>query len=109
MYKNNFKAGLNILKFFLISLVIWTLFLPQIILALVLRTIVDTLLRLSYKNKYGGLFEKSDVVFLSSENHACNITSVSYVKCPGPKNVLSHIKRILLEKVCRIYCTNFCS
>lgn len=106
MYKQNFKACLNILKFFLISLVIWTLLLPQTILALVLRKIVDTLLRLSYNNKYGGLFEKSDVGFLSSEKSACNITSVIYVKCTGPKDVLSHVKRILLEKVCRIYCPN---
>lgn len=79
-----------------ISLAGWVLLGFITVLTSIYRNLVDIVLRLKYQKKYGGLFEKPDAMYQAAP---CNITSVLFIKSQEHKNVQSHVKQLLQQKV----------
>lgn len=99
---NQFKKDLDILKTVLLSFIGWSVLVPLVTLSAIYRKLVDQVLKLRWRKKYGGLFDGRDVMYFmpsDKDGWVCSITSVFYIKCQQQTDVYSAVMKTLQEKV----------
>ncbi|KAL1490879.1 hypothetical protein ABEB36_011561 [Hypothenemus hampei] len=85
-------------KWILLSIFFWIFLIPLLIMAIVYRVIIHLILKLKFKDKYGGLVTISDSFFLSLASK-CSIMATMYVKSQRPIDIYDLVESTLREKI----------